>query len=122
MDHGLMLLFDFLLATICLVLGIIIYYKKIQQKVKENPVGAVTYGRNIVYGIITGGSVIAIDRIINLIFGGFAKINLNSVNFLELFGSLLSLLVYTLFDLALMFFLIFYLIHKGLPVIERDKK
>jgi len=117
-----MLLSLFILLTVYLVLKTIIYYKNIQQKVKENPKESVTYGRNIVYGIVTGGSVIAIDRIITLIFEGFAKISFNSVNFWELFGSLLSLLVYTTFDVALMFFLVFYLINRGLPVLGENKK
>lgn len=121
MDAGLMLLSFFILLAVYLMLKTIHYYQEIQQKVKENPKGAITYGRNIVYGIVTGGSVIAIDRIINLIFEGFAKINLHSINFWQSFGSLLSLLGYTFFDVALMFFLIFYLIHKGLPAIEQNK-
>ncbi len=113
-----MLLFIFLLFTICLILGTILYYKKIKQKVKENPTGAVTYGRNIIYGIVTGGSVIIVDKIVTQIFEGFSKINF-SVNSWELFGSLLSVFIYTSFDVALIFFLIFYLISKGLPVIKR---
>ena len=95
MYSGLMLILFFLLLTVFLVLKTIVYYKEIQKKVKENPEETMNHSRNIAYGVITGGSVVVIERIVDLMIVGFVKINLKAVNFWELFGSLTSLLIYT---------------------------
>ena len=89
-------------------LKIIDYIKNIQQIAKNNSEGTIRYGRNIIIGIVGGVSVVIIDRIVSLMVEGWKNVNIFSIS------SLISMLIYTMFDVLLMFFLVSYIIHKGL--------
>jgi hypothetical protein len=115
MNVGFMLAFTALLLSIWMLLKVIGYIKDIQVKAKENPKEIRSYGREIAIGIAGGACVLVVDRVITLLFDGWSKTNLFSQqSILATLASLFSLLIFTLFDISLIFFLIFYIINKGL--------
>lgn len=113
-----------LLLAICLsVAGIFLYksgayVRSIQLRAVKHPLEIRRYGRDIVLGIVTGGSLIIIERIVDLIIAGASQQNVFNQSLLDILRSLLSDLVMLLLLASLMLWGILYLINKGLPIVE----
>jgi len=114
MDMGLMLLITVILFTILMWIKIGDYMNNMKNESSKNYAKATNYGRGIIVGITSGVSVIVIDRIVTMLLNGWGNVDFSS------FASLLSVFIYTIFIISLMFFLVFYIINKGLGSVKTN--
>lgn len=106
----------FLLSIVFLTLTN--YYIKKIRNLSNRGRELFMYGKNIIIGLVSGGTVVVIEKIVDLILKDSLVINHASLT--KLFSSIISFLIILFFLASLLIFLVIYLVHEGMRRIIKN--
>ncbi|MBT4824349.1 hypothetical protein HN695_00060 [Candidatus Woesearchaeota archaeon] len=110
--EDLIIMYLFLIIAIFLAFRANYYLNKIKKFVRKDPKLALRYGEGLITGIVSGSVVLILDRLITPIFK--LDFTLIAGSLKESIFSAIGMLILIFFDVTLLFFLVFYIINKGI--------